>query len=53
MKVKLYFSTQRTQITNDSRFTIAVDYANQSSTINLGGFMVVEGVNRFIREVSH
>jgi len=40
---KMYFSTQRTQITNDSRFTIAVDYANQSSTINLGGFMVVEG----------
>ena len=39
----MYFSTQRTQITNDSRFTIAVDYANQSSTINLGGFMVVEG----------
>jgi len=40
---KMYFSTQQTQITNDSRFTIAVDYANQSSTINLGGFMVVEG----------
>lgn len=39
---KMYFSTQRTQITNDSRFTIEVDYANQSATINLG-FMIVEG----------
>ncbi|MEO2160883.1 MAG: cell surface protein SprA, partial [bacterium] len=39
---KMYFSTQRTQINNDSRFTIEVDYANQSATINLG-FMIVEG----------
>ena len=39
---KMYFSTQRTQITNDSRFAIEVDYANQSATINLG-FMIVEG----------
>ena len=39
---KMYFSTQRTQITNDSRFTIEVDYSNQSATINLG-FMIVEG----------
>ena len=39
---KMYFSTQRTQINNDSRFTIEVDYANQSSTINLG-FMIVDG----------
>ena len=39
---KMYFSTQRTQISNDSRFTIEVDYSNQSSTINLG-FMIVEG----------
>ena len=38
----MYFSTQRTQINNDSRFTIEVDYANQSATINLG-FMIVEG----------
>ena len=38
----MYFSTQRTQISNDSRFTIEVDYSNQSSTINLG-FMIVEG----------
>ena len=39
---KMYFTTQRTQINNDSRFTIEVDYANQSATINLG-FMIVEG----------
>ena len=39
---KMYFTTQRTQITNDSRFMIEVDYSNQSATINLG-FMIVEG----------
>ncbi|MFQ6612649.1 MAG: cell surface protein SprA [Fidelibacterota bacterium] len=39
---KMYTTTQRTDISNDNRFTIEVDYANQSSTINLG-FMVVEG----------
>ncbi len=39
---KMYFTTQRTEINNDSRFTIEVDYANQSATINLG-FMIVEG----------
>ncbi len=39
---KMYSTTQRTDISNDSRFTIEVDYANRSSTINLG-FMVVEG----------
>ena len=39
---KMYFSSQQTQINNDSRFTIEVDYANQSGTINLG-FMIVEG----------
>ena len=39
---KMYFSSQQSQINNDSRFTIEVDYANQSGTINLG-FMIVEG----------
>ncbi|MEE8437643.1 MAG: cell surface protein SprA, partial [Candidatus Neomarinimicrobiota bacterium] len=38
----MYTSTQRTDIANDSRFTIEVDYANLNSTINLG-FMLVEG----------
>ena len=45
---KMYFSTQRTQISNDSRFTIEVDYSNQSSTINLG-FMIVEGSEQVTR----
>ena len=45
---KMYFSTQRTQISNDSRFTIEVDYSNQSSTINLG-FMIVEGSEQVSR----
>ena len=44
----MYFSTQRTQISNDSRFTIEVDYSNQSSTINLG-FMIVEGSEQVSR----
>ena len=45
---KMYLSTQRTQISNDSRFTIEVDYSNQSSTINLG-FMIVEGSEQVTR----
>ncbi|MBT4068130.1 MAG: cell surface protein SprA [Candidatus Marinimicrobia bacterium] len=39
---KMYFTTLRNDWARDSRFTIEVDYANQSATINLG-FMIVEG----------
>ena len=41
-----FYSTH--QISNDSRFTIEVDYSNQSSTINLG-FMIVEGSEQVTR----
>lgn len=37
----MYTTTNRTEIDNDNRFTIEVDYTNQSSTITLG-FMIVE-----------
>ena len=39
---KMYSSTNRTEYTGDSRFTIAADYINPKSTINLG-FTLVEG----------
>ncbi|MDG2287982.1 MAG: cell surface protein SprA [Candidatus Marinimicrobia bacterium] len=39
---KMYTSTNRTEYTGDSRFTIAADYTNPKSTINLG-FTLVEG----------
>ncbi len=39
---KMYTSTVHADYTGDSRFTIEADYANLSSTINLG-FMIVEG----------
>jgi hypothetical protein len=47
---KMYSVPNVPQINNDSRFTIEVDYANQSATINLG-FMIVEGSERFIKAV--
>ena len=39
---KMYTTTTQTEINNDSRFEIQVEYTNQSSNINLG-FMIVEG----------
>jgi cell surface protein SprA len=39
---KMYTSTNRTEYTGDSRFTITADYTNPKSTINLG-FTLVEG----------
>lgn len=39
---KMYYTTLRNDWARDSRFTIEVDYANQSATINLG-FMIVKG----------
>ena len=39
---KMYTSTNRTEYTGDSRFTISADYTNPKSTINLG-FTLVEG----------
>ena len=39
---KMYTSTNRTEYAGDSRFTIAADYTNPKSTINLG-FTLVEG----------
>ncbi len=44
----MYTTTDRTQIDNDSRFTIEVDYSNQSSTINLG-FMIVENSEQVLK----
>ena len=39
---KMYITSSTSEWAGDSRFTIEVNYANQSSTINLG-FMIVEG----------
>ena len=39
---KMYTTTNRTEYTGDARFTIAADYTNPKSTINLG-FTLVEG----------
>ncbi|MBT3216527.1 MAG: cell surface protein SprA [Candidatus Marinimicrobia bacterium] len=44
----MYTTTDRTQIDNDSRFTIEVDYSNQSSTISLG-FMIVENSEQVLK----
>lgn len=44
----MYTITNRTIIDNDSRFTIEVDYTNQSSSINLG-FMIVENSEQVFR----
>ncbi|MDP6533427.1 MAG: cell surface protein SprA [Candidatus Marinimicrobia bacterium] len=44
----IYTTTNRTQIDNDSRFTIEVDYTNQSSTISLG-FMIVENSEQVMK----
>jgi len=39
---KMYTTTTQTEINNDSRFEMQIEYTNQSSNINLG-FMIVEG----------
>ena len=39
----MYRGTVDQQIRNESKFDIRVTYTNTSSTINLGGFMLVEG----------
>ena len=38
----MYTTTTQTEINNDSRFEMQIEYTNQSSNINLG-FMIVEG----------
>ena len=39
----MYRSSNSQQIRNESQFDIIAEYTNKSATINLGGFMLVEG----------
>jgi len=47
---KMYFSLDRNAIMNENRFIIEVDYTNQSSTIVLGGFGIVEGSEQVYKD---